>query len=185
MDEMEKNIPEQEEAAEAESLRLTFKITEDEVVNTLDKMDKLQGSNKKQQIIFALIMAIAAIDAYQFITTKSGFALILTMLFLVLGVFYKKKSNFSNRRLGEAFAADPQQLVEVQEDQLQLTDRATSYEEIKVMYEFKQSFGLHYMSNYYFVIPKKVFGSEKQLEEFRSVMKEKLQEKFVDQSAKM
>ena len=92
------------------NLRLTYKIKEDEVVSTLDKMDKLQGSNKKQQLIFAAIMAIAAVDAYMFISTKNGFALILTMIFLVLGVFYKKKSNFSNRRLAEAFAADPQQM---------------------------------------------------------------------------
>lgn len=185
MDEMEKHIPEQVTDAETESLRLTFQITEDEVVNTLDNMDKLQGNNKKQQFIFLVIMAIAAIDAYQFVRTRSGIALILTMVFLVLGVFYKKKSNFGNRRLGEAFAADPQQLVEVQANQLLLTDRATSYEEIKVMYEFKKSFGFHYMRNYYFVIPKRVFHNEEQLNEFRSVMKDKLQDKYVDQSVKM
>ena len=66
------------------NLRLTYKIKEDEVVSTLDKMDKLQGSNKKQQLIFAAIMAIAAVDAYMFISTKNGFALILTMRILIL-----------------------------------------------------------------------------------------------------
>lgn len=167
------------------NLRLTYKIKEDEVVSTLDKMDKLQGSNKKQQLIFAAIMAIAAVDAYMFISTKNGFALILTMIFLVLGVFYKKKSNFSNRRLAEAFAADPQQIVEVQETQLQLTDRATSYEEIALMVEFKKSFGMNYMGNHYFVIPKHVFDDEEQMNSFRDVLKEKLQERFQDQSEKM
>ncbi len=167
------------------NLRLTYKIKEDEVVSTLDKMDKLQGSNKKQQLIFAAIMAIAAVDAYMFISTKNGFALILTMIFLVLGVFYKKKSNFSNRRLAEAFAADPQQIVEVQETQLQLTDRATSYEEIALMVEFKKSFGMNYMGNHYFVIPKHVFADEEQMNSFRNVLKEKLQERFQDQSEKM
>lgn len=167
------------------NLRLTFKIKEDEVVSTLDKMDKLQGSNKKQQMVFAAIMAIAAIDAYMFISTKNGFAMILTMVFLVLGVFYKKKSNFGNRRLAEAFAADPEQIVEVQENQLQLTDRATSYEEIALMVEFKKSFGMNYMGNHYFVIPKHVFVDEEQMNSFREGMKEKLQERFQDHSAKM
>lgn len=167
------------------NLRMTYKIKEDEVVSTLDKMDKLQGSNKKQQLVFAAIMAIAAVDAYMFISTKNGFALILTMVFLVLGVFYKKKSNFGNRRLAEAFAADPEQIVEVQETQLQLTDRATTYEDIKLMVEFKKSFGMNYMGNYYFVIPKHVFTDEEQMNSFREIMKEKLQERFQDQSAKM
>ena len=167
------------------SLRLTYKIKEDEVVSTLDKMDKLQGSNKKQQLIFAAIMAIAAVDAYMFIATKNGFAMILTLIFLVIGVFYKKKANFSNRRLAEAFAADPQQIVELQETQLQLTDRATPYEEIALLVEFKKSFGMNYMGNHYFVIPKHVFADEEQLNSFRETMKEKLQERYQDHSAKM
>ncbi len=166
-------------------LRLTYKIKEDEVVSTLDKMDKLQGSNKKQQIIFAAIMAVAAVDAYLFLSTKNGFLLIVTLILLVFGAFYKKKSNFSNRRLAEAFAADPEQIVEVQDTQLQLTDRATTYEDIKLLAEFKKSFGINYMGIYYFVIPKHVFADEEQLNSFRETMKEKLQERFQDHSAKM
>ena len=168
-----------------QNLSLRYKITEDEVVSTLDKMDKLQGSNKKQRLIFAVIMAIAAIDAYLFVSTKNGFTLILTMVFLVLGVFYKKKSNFSNRRLAEAFAADPEQIVDVLDSQLQLTDRATSYEEITLMVEFKKSFGLNYMGNHYFVVPKRVFADEEQMNDFREAMQAKLQGRFQDHSAKM
>ena len=183
MEEMEKqNVTPEENAVEAaDLLRVVFKVTEDEVVNALDRMDKLQGSNKRQQIIFAVIMAIAAIDAYQFISTKSGFALILTMVFLVLGVFYKKKSNFGNRRLGEAFAADPEQVVAVRENELKLSERVTAYDDVKVMYQFKNSFGINYMGNHYFVIPKRVFEGE-ELEQFVKIMEEKLGERYQDRS---
>lgn len=159
-------------------LQLRFQVKEEEVTWTLDQMDRQQGSNKKQKLIFAMFMAIAAIDAYQFVSTKSGFALILTMLFLILGVFYKKKSNFTNRRLAEAFAADPEQVVDVLEQELKLTDRSTSYEEIKTLYEFKQSFGMHYMENYYFVIPKRVFQDEEQLQQFCTWMEQKLGSRY-------
>ena len=167
------------------NLRLTFQVKGEEVSEILNKMDKLQGSNKKQRIIFAAMVAVAAVDGYYFWISKSGFALLLMMAFLVLAVFYKKKSDFANRRLGEAFEADPQQIVEVQEEQLQLTDRATTYEDISVMFEFKKAFGVHYMGNHYFVIPKRVFESEEQLAEFRDAMSGKLQDKFKNYSDKM
>ena len=167
-----------------ESLRVTYQVKADEIFDTLEKMDKLLGTNKKQQAVFAMIMAIAAIDAYQFITTKSGFALLLMLLFLVLGVFYKKKSSFANRQLAEAFEKDPEQVVEARYTELQLTDRATSYHDIEVMYEFKKSFGLRFMKSYYFVIPKRVF-TEEQLLQFREMMKAQLQEKYDDRSDKL
>ncbi len=171
---------------EMKNISLTFHVKGEEVAEILNKMDKLQGSNKKQRLIFAAIMAVAAVDAYYFFFVSHNiFALILMMVFLVLAVFYKKKADFANRRLGEAFEADPQQIVEVQEEQLQLTDRATSYEEISLFCEFKKAFGLCYQGNHYFVIPKRVFESEEQLAEFRSIMQEKLQEKYQDHSAKM
>ena len=171
---------------EMKNISLAFQVKGEEVAEILNKMDKLQGSNKKQRIIFAAIMMVAAVDAYYFFfVSHNAFALLLMMVFLVLAVFYKKKSDFANRRLGEAFEADPQQIVEVQEAQLQLTDRATAYEDISLFCEFKKAFGIHYMGNHYFVIPKRVFESEEQLAEFRGIMQEKLQEKYQDHSAKM
>ena len=80
------------------NLRLTYKIKEDEVVSTLDKMDKLQGSNKKQQLIFAAIMAIAAVDAYMFISSKNGFALMnFFIIIYCFGIFFHRKYTVTNK----------------------------------------------------------------------------------------
>jgi hypothetical protein len=169
-----------------QNLRLTYQVKAEEVAEILNKMDKLQGSNKKQKLIFAAIMAVAAVDAYYFFfVSHNAFALLLMMAFLVLAVFYRKKSDFANRRLGEAFEADPQQIVEVQDEQLQLTDRATAYADISLLCEFKKAFGMCYQGNHYFVIPKHVFENDEQLEQFRGIMQEKLQERYQDHSAKM
>ena len=101
-----------------------------------------------------------------------------------MGVMYRKKSMVANRRLAEAFEADPEQVVDAQFTQLQLSERTISYNDIVVMYEFRESFGLRYMGNHYFVIPKRVF-SEDQLSEFVELMKAQLKEKYDDRSDKM
>ncbi len=175
MDDMEKNN---------QTLRVTFQVKADEVQSALNKMDKLQGQSKKQTAVFSMIMILAALDFYHFLTTKNGFAFILTLLFLVMGVMYRKKSMVANRRLAEAFEADPEQVVDAQFTQLQLSERTISYNDIVVMYEFRESFGLRYMGNHYFVIPKRVF-SEDQLSEFVELMKAQLKEKYDDRSDKM
>ncbi len=185
MDEMEKQQLPVEAAESSEKISLTYKIKAEEVAETLNKMDKLRGSDTKTKLFFFGLIAIAAYDAYRFITTKSGLALIFTIVFLVMAVFYKKKSDFANRRLGEAFEKDPQQILEVGENELKLTDRSTKYEDISDFHEYKKSFGMKYMGNHFFVIPKRIFESDEQLNSFRSIMQEKLEGKFYDYSENM
>jgi len=180
----ERNLQDNSPSQPQESLRLTFQVTEEEVYDGLCKMDKLQGSSNKQKAVFGLLMAIAALDFFQFITEKNGIALLLSLAFILLAYFYKRRSVVANRKLAAAFAADPQQLLDAQYTQLQLTDRATSYQDIQVLYEFAESFGLRYMGSYYFVVPKRVFSPE-QLEAFRALLKAELGERYDDRSATM
>lgn len=180
----EQNLHEQEPQEPSEGLRVTFQVTEQEVYEGLCKMDKLQGSSRKQKAVFGLLMAIAALDFFQFLTEKNGIALLLCLAFVLLAMFYKQRSLVANRKLAAAFAADPQQVVEAQYSQLLLTDRATSYQDIQVLYEFGESFGLRYLGSYYFVLPKRVF-SPQQLEDFRALMKSELGERYDDRSASM
>ncbi len=187
MEEMEKqNLPEETPAeVKEQKLSFTYKISAEEVAEILNKMDKIQGESTKSKLFFYGMLAIAAYDAYRFITTKSGIALLLTMMFLVMAVFYKKKKDFANRRLGEAFEKDPQQILEVGENELKLTDRSTKYEDIADFHEYQKGFGMKYMGNHFFVIPKRIFESEEQLSLFRSTMEEKLEGKFYDYSENM
>ncbi len=185
MDEMEKQVQSEEAASAENKISLTYQIKGEEVAEILNKMDKVRGTDTKTKLFFYGMLAIAAYDAYRFITSKSGIALILTMMFLVMAVFYKKKSDFANRRLGEAFEKDPQQILEVGETELKLTDRSTKYEDVSDFHEYKKAFGMKYMGNHFFVIPKRIFKSEEQLSEFRAVMKEKLDGKFYDYSENM
>lgn len=163
---------------EEKKISLRYQVKAQEVFDALTDMDKLQGKGKKSRIITAALMGLAVLDLFYFFSSKNGFALILALVVLVLVFLMGRKSLVGNRKLADAFEKDPEQIVDVLEDSLQLTDRATSYEDIMVLYEFKDSFSMRYMENYYFVIPKRVFEGEEQMEEFRQLMKDKLGQRY-------
>ncbi len=163
---------------EENNISLRYQVKSQEVFDALTDMDKLQGGNKKQRLIISAIFGLAVLDGFYFFISKNGFALILALVLLVLALFFSRRSLVANRKLADAFEKDPEQVVDVLEEQLQLTDRATSYEDINVLYELKDSFALRYMNTYYFVIPKRVFENEEQMEQFRQFMSQKLGERF-------
>lgn len=163
---------------EEKIISLRYQVKSQEVFDALTDMDKMQSGSKKQRIIMAAIMGLAVFNLCYFFFSKNGFALILALAMLVLAFLAGRKSLVSNRKLADAFEKDPEQIVDVMEEQLQLTDRATTYEEINTLYEFKDSFSLRYMNTYYFVIPKRVFENEEQMEQFRQFMSSKLGERY-------
>jgi len=169
---------------EEKMMSLRYQVKSQEVFDALTDMDKLNGS-KKQRLIMAAIMGLAVFNICYFLISKNGFAMILGIIMLVLAFLSGRKSLVANRKLADAFEKDPEQVVDVLEEQLQLTDRATTYEDINALYEFKDSFALRYMNTYYFVIPKRVFENEEQMEQFRQWMKEKLGERYSEKLGKI
>ena len=163
---------------EENKISLRYQVKSQEVFDALTDMDKLQG-NKKHRMISAAIFGLAAFNFCYFFFSKNGFALILGIAMLVFTFLSGRKSLVANRKLADAFEKDPEQILDVLEDGLQLTDRATRFEEINALYEFKDSFSLRYMDSYYFVIPKRVFENEEQENAFRQLLSEKLNEKFI------
>lgn len=165
---------------EENNISLRYQVKSQEVFDALTDMDKLQGGSKKQRLITAAIFGLAVFNICYFLFSKNGFALILAILMLVITFLSGRKSLVANRKLADAFEKDSQQVVDVLEDSLQLTDRATSYEDIDALYELKECFSMRYMKNYYFVIPKRIFENEEQMEQFRQWMKEKLGERYME-----
>lgn len=161
-----------------QEFNFTFHLNALEVEKVLNKMDSLQGSNKKQRLISAALVGITVFDFMYFFMSKNGFALILGILFMVLAAVYTKRASVGNSKLAKAFENDSEQVLALFENQIQFSQRTVDYSDISVFAEFNDAFGVKYSENYYFVIPKRIFNPQ-QLNDFSQQMKEKLAQNYL------
>lgn len=169
---------------EDQSMELRYHVEADEVFSALNKVDVLTGAVKKNRAVFGMLMIVVALYIIVFFRDRNGICLILAAVFAALGIFVRQRAMKGNAALAKAFEEEPEQLVHIQWTQLQLGERTIGYQEVKKLYEFKQSFVIWYQENRYYVIPKRVF-EEGQMEEFVSQMKAQLEEKYEDQSQRL
>ena len=161
-----------------QELNITFHLNAPEVERVLNKMDSLQGSNKKQKLISASLVGLTVFDLMYFFISKNGFSLILGILFMVLTAVYTKRASVGNSELAKAFENDSEQVLALFENQIQFSQRTVNYSDISVFAEFNDAFGVKYLENYYFVIPKRIFNPQ-QLNDFTQKMKDVLAENYL------
>ena len=102
-----------------QELNITFHLNAPEVERVLNKMDSLQGSNKKQKLISASLVGLTVFDLMYFFISKNGFSLILGILFMVLTAVYTKRASVGNSELAKAFENDSEQVLALFENQIQ------------------------------------------------------------------
>ena len=161
-----------------QEFNITFHLNAPEVEKILNKMDSLQGSNKKQKLISASLFGLMVFDLMYFFISKNGFSLILAILFMVLTAVYTKRASVGNSELAKAFENDAEQILAVFENQIQFSQRTVDYSDVLIFAEFNDAFGVKYSENYYFVIPKRIFNPQ-QLNDFTKTMKEKLADSYL------
>ena len=162
---------------------LSFEPKYEEIFDGLDETDTVDGTNKKARKLFVALAALMCIQLVYFVFTKSGIALVFTVILGAVALLLKKRTQKCNMEIAKAFVSEGTQTVALDAQQMLLNEKPVPYEQVKTLYELKRCFSIIYQENHVYIIPKSAMDAQ-QKQEFSARMQEKIGDAYQNKMKK-